>query len=129
MDVLYQINDIIAKNQSIMFVRIDPAIVHEQQLAIIENELKKLPSQRIEGITLEDSIYDVLKYIAEQNQNNVLVPYKKIMGKFKIAYSTAAKRLESLESKGLILTKRQGKLRTVFISDKGKTLLLKRQTT
>lgn len=127
-DALYQINEIVAKNRSIMFIRFDPTIVNENQMAIIENELNRLPSQKIEGITLEDSIYGMLRFIYEQNQNNALVPYKKVMSRFKIAYSTAAKRLEELENKGLIFTKRQGKLRTVYISEKGKNLLHKRET-
>jgi PAS domain S-box-containing protein len=127
-DALYQINETIAKNRSIMFIRLDPSVVNENQLAIIENESHKLPSQKIEGITLEDSVYDMLKFIYEQNQNNALVPYKKVMSRFKIAYSTAAKRLEELEKKGLIFTRRQGKLRTVYISEKGKNLLHKRET-
>jgi PAS domain S-box-containing protein len=126
-DALYQIDEIVAKNRSLMFIRFDPSIINENQMAIIENELHKLPSQKIEGITLEDSVYNMLKFIYEQNQNNALVPYKKVMSRFKIAYSTAAKRLEELENKGLIFTKRQGKLRTVYISEKGKTLLHKRE--
>jgi len=126
-DALYQINETVAKNHSLIFIRFDPSIINENQMSIIENELHKLPSQKIEGITLQDSVYDMLKFIYEQNQNNALVPYKKVMSRFKIAYSTAAKRLEELENKGLIFTKRQGKLRTVYISEKGKTLLHKRE--
>lgn len=127
-DSLYQINEIVAKNHSTMFVRFDPSTVGDTKMAIIENELNKLPSQKIEGIILEDSVYEMLKFIYEQNEKNALVPYKKVMSRFKIAYSTAAKRLERLENKGLIFTKRQGKLRTVYISEKGKTLLNKRET-
>jgi PAS domain S-box-containing protein len=127
LDALYQINEIVAKSHCLLFLRFDPAIVSEQQMAIIDNELDRVPSQKIEGIILEDSVYSMLKFIYEQNQNNALIPYKKVMAHFKIAYSTAAKRLEELESKGLIFTKRRGKLRTVYISDKGKTLLHKRE--
>jgi PAS domain S-box-containing protein len=123
---LYRINDLIAKNQSMLLLRVDPSLVEKNQMAIIENEVHVLPSQKIEGLIIEDDVYDVLRYIYEQNQNNALVSFKKIMARFKIAYSTAAKRLEILEEKGLIFTKRQGKLRTVFISEKGKTLLHKR---
>ncbi len=127
LDSLYQINEMMIKDRSILFLRIDPDLVDENQMAIIENEFQMLPSQKVEGIIIEDNLYDMLKYIYQQNEKNALVPYKKIMGKFSIAYSTAAKRLEELESKGLIFTKRQGKLRTVFVSDKGKTLLHKRE--
>ncbi len=127
-DELYQVNEIVAKSRSIMFVRFDPSIVNENQMAIIESEFHKLPSQKIEGISLDDSVYDILKFIYEQNQINSLIPYKKVMSRFKIVYSTAAKRLEELENKELIFSKKQGKLRTVYISEKGKTLLHKRHT-
>jgi PAS domain S-box-containing protein len=127
-ETIYRINDLMAKNKSILLLRFDPALVDAKQLAIIENELHLLPSQKIEGLIIEDDVYDALKYIYEQNQNNALVSFKKIMARFKIAYSTAAKRLEILEEKGLIFTKRQGKLRTVYISEKGKTFLHKRAT-
>lgn len=124
---LYQLNEIIIKNKSMMFVRFDPNVVDNYQMAVIENELHALPSQKIKGITLEDSVYEILKFIYQQNQNNALVPFKKVMSKFKISYSTAAKRLEGLEDKGLIFTRRQGKLRAIYISEKGKTLLHKRE--
>jgi PAS domain S-box-containing protein len=127
-ETLYRIHDAIAKNKALLFVRIDPNLVDKKQMAVIENELHLLPSQKIEGLIIEDDVYDALKYIFEQNQNNALVSFKKIMTRFKIAYSTAAKRLETLEEKELIYTKRQGKLRTVFISEKGRTLLRKRET-
>jgi len=125
-ETLYRITDLITKNKSILLLRVDPSLVEKNEMAIIENEVHVMPSQKIEGLIIEDDVYDALKYIFEQNQNNSLVSFKKIMARFKIAYSTAAKRLEILEEKGLIFTKRQGKLRTVFISEKGKTLLHKR---
>jgi len=128
MDVLYEINDHIAKNKCLLLLRIDPATIEKTQMALIENELQLLPSQKIEGLTIEDEVYDILRFIYEQNQNNAIVPIKKIMGQFKLAYSTVAKRLQVLETKGLIFTKKQGKSRTVTISDKGKTFLHKRQT-
>jgi PAS domain S-box-containing protein len=128
MDVLYEINDHIAKNKCLLLLRIDPATVATTQMALIENELQLLPSQKIEGLTIEDEVYDILRFIYEQNQNNAIVPIKKIMGRFKLAYSTVAKRLQALEAKGLIFTKKQGKSRTVTIADKGKTFLHKRQT-
>lgn len=126
-NMLYRVNEIIIKNKAMLFVRFDPAIFKDHQLAIMENELQALPSQRIKGITLEDSVYQILKFVYQQNQNNALVPFKKVMSKFKISYSTAAKRLENLEEQGLIFTRRQGKLRAVYISEKGKTLLHKRE--
>ncbi len=127
MNTLYDINDAVMKNKNLLLLRLDPATIQPTQMALIENEFQLLPSQKIEGLTLEDEVYDILKFINEQNQNNAVVPIKKVMGRFKLAYSTVAKRLQMLEAKGLIFTKKQGKLRTVTISDKGKTFLHKRQ--
>jgi PAS domain S-box-containing protein len=128
MDALYEINDLVVKNKCLMLIRIDPATIEKTQMAIIENELQLLPSQKIEGLTIEDEVYDILRFIYEQNQNNAIVPIKKIMSRFTLAYSTVAKRLEVLETKGLIFTKKQGKSRTVTISEKGKSFLHKRKT-
>ena len=128
LEMLYQVDEIILKNKSIMFLRIDPSTIDERQMAIIENELQMLPSQKVEGLVIQDEVYEILKFIFEQNQSNALVPMKKIISRFKISFSTAADRVETLEKKGLAFTKRQGKLRTVYVTEKGKTLLHKRQT-
>jgi predicted transcriptional regulator len=111
-----------------MFIRIDPSTVDNNKLAVFENELQNLPEQRVEDLIIEDYLYEKLKYIFEQNQINAIVSFKKIMNKFKISYVTAASRLDSLEKKGFIYTKKQGKLRAIFITDKGKSLLQKRKT-
>ena len=127
-DTLFSINDYVNQNNSIMFIRIDPSTVDNNQLAVFENELQNLPEQRVEDLIIEDYLYEKLKYIFEQNQINAIVSFKKIMNKFKISYVTAASRLDSLEKKGFIYTKKQGKLRAIFITDKGKSLLQKRKT-
>jgi len=127
-DALYQINDLIVKSQLIVVLRIDPSIVDNSQMAIFENEFQLLPSQRLEGLILDDVLYDMLKYVYEQNQSNSMVSFKKIIANSNVAYSTAAKRLDLLEEKGLIFLKKQGKYRTVYVTEKGKALLHKRQT-
>jgi predicted transcriptional regulator len=124
---LFQINDIIAYNKSMLFVHIDPSTIDSQQLAIFENELQVLPSQKIEGVIIEDETYNILKYVYEQNQLNAVVSFKKVMNHFKIAYVTTAKKIDKLEKSRLILTKKQGKLRTILVTEKGKSLLHKRQ--
>ena len=125
---LYDINDIVAINKAILFVRIDPSTIDSNQMALIENELLVLPSQKTDDIIIEDELYDILTYIYEQNQSNAVVYFKKLMNEFKIAYVTAASRLDNLEKRGLIYFKKQGKLKAIYISDKGKNLLHKRKT-
>ena len=127
-DTLYKINDIVLNSPLIVLLRIDPSIVDKTQMAIFENEFQLLPSQKLDGLILDDAIYDMLKYVYEQNQSNSMVSIKKIITKFNLAYSTAAKRLSFLEEKGLIFIKKQGKFQTVYTTEKAKALLHKRQT-
>lgn len=126
--LLYDVNDVAAKNKALLFVRIDPSTIDRHRMAFLENELLVLPNQQTEDLMITDEIYNILKYIYEQNQNNAIVSVKKIMGKFDITYVTAASRLDSLEARGLIYTKKQGKLRTIYIARKGKELIHKRKT-
>jgi PAS domain S-box-containing protein len=127
-DALYQINDLVLNSKLIVVLRIDPSIVDTNQMAIFENEFQLLPSQKLEGLILDDVLYDMLKYVYEQNQSNSMVTIKKIITKSNVAYSTAAKRLDLLEDKGLIFIKKQGKFQTVYATEKAKALLHKRQT-
>jgi predicted transcriptional regulator len=127
-DGLYQINDFVLKSQLIVVLRIDPSIVDNSQMAIFENEFQLLPSQKLDNLILDDVLYDMVKYVYEQNQSNSMVSIKKIITKSNVAYSTAAKRLDLLEEKGLIFIKKQGKFQTVYATEKGKALLHKRQT-
>ncbi len=127
-DAFYEINDFVLKSQMIVILRIDPSIVDQTQMAIFENEFQLLPSQRLEGLILDDDFFNTLKYVYEQNQSNSMVSIKKIVTKINVAYSTAAKRLILLEEKGLIFIKKQGKYRTVNVTEKGKALLHRRQT-
>ena len=57
-ETLFIVNDFIAQNNSILFIRIDPSTVDKNQMAVFENELQTLPEQRTEDlkhILLRDS--------------------------------------------------------------------------
>jgi predicted transcriptional regulator len=120
---LYKITNIIARNNGILLVRLNPSVVDSSQLALIREELKQIPSQKIHDIQIEDYLYNILTFIYEENQNNLVITYKKISKKFSISKVTTAKRLDILKEKGLILIKKHGKTKTIKISEKGKTLL------
>jgi PAS domain S-box-containing protein len=124
---LYKITNLVIKKKGLLFLRLNPSVISDNQLALIREELKQLPSQTIRDVQLEDYMYDVLGFINEQNQNNTIVTYKKISQKFSISKVTTAKRLDIIKDKGLILIKKQGKAKNIFISEKGKTLLNKKQ--
>lgn len=125
-EALYRINDIVLKNKSILLIHLNPSLLDKRQMTIIENELQPLPSKKIDDIEIEDELYDILRFIYEQNQNNLMVPFKKIRQRFSIAYSTTAIKLKALEDKDLIFIKKYGRFKTLHISEKGKALLSKK---
>ncbi len=124
---LYKINDIIALNNAILLLRLNPTIIDKRQLAIIEEEIKKLPSQRMENIKLEDELYDILTYVYKQDKRNILVSFQKVSREFSISKATTARRVGSLKEKDLIFIKKRGKAKTMHVSEKGKVLLHKRK--
>lgn len=124
---LYQINDIISKNNSILLLHLDPSIIDARQLAIIENELHLLPHQKIEHVQIDEGLFDILTFIYKQNQNNTLVSFTNIGNEFSIVRPTTAKRLRTLEDSGLIFIKKRGKSKTLYVTEKGRTLLNKRR--
>ncbi len=126
-NLLYDINDIIVDRRAMLFVRIDPATIHQQQMALIENELINLPGQKTDEIIITDDLFNLIKYIYRQNQNNTIVSVKKVMSEFDITYVTAASRIDTLEGKGLIYSKKQGKIRAIFVTNRGKKLIHKRE--
>jgi PAS domain S-box-containing protein len=123
---LYRLTTMISHSKAIMLVRLSPSIMTERQMALIEEELRPLPSQKIEHIQLEEKLYDILAFISGQNQHNILVTYKKIGQEFSITKVTTMKRIKTHEEKGLIFVQPRGRSKTVHITEKGKMLLNKR---
>ena len=127
MKSLYQINNIVSSSSSILLLHLNPSIVDARQLAIIEDELQRLPSQKIEDVQLDEELFEILKFIIQQNQLNTLVTFSQISQQFSIVRETVRKRLRTLENKELITINKQGRKKTLYASEKGKTLLHKRK--
>jgi len=126
MNVLYKINDIIARNNAILLLRLNPLILEKQQFMLIKEELKPLPSKRVEDIELEDTLFDILTFVYGQNKQNVLVSYQKISQEFSISKVTTGKRLSILKDKNLVSIKMKGRLKSVSLTGKGEALLNRR---
>ncbi len=123
---LYRINNIILKHKSILLIRIIPELLDKKQQTIIEQECQFLPSQKIEDIQIDDNLFSILNYVYTQSANNTVISYKKISSQFSIVRATTNKRLKILENLGLLYIKKQGRLKTLHLTEKGRTLLNKR---
>ena len=114
------------KHDSIFLLYLDHLILDERQLAILKKEFQPLPDQRVDNIVIGDELFDILTYINNLDQINNIVNINKLAKHFSIVGKTVTKRLRTLEKDGLIHTRKQGRLKLVYISEKGKTLLNKR---
>ncbi|MFE3845314.1 DUF835 domain-containing protein, partial [Thermoplasmatota archaeon] len=123
MKTLYKINDLIQKQDSILILRVNPSIINQSQIAILNEDFEKLPSQEISDIQISQEQYEILIHIQNEIDNNILVTYGNIGKTFSISKVTAKKRLDSLKNLGLIYSRKQGKSKILYITNKGKNLL------
>jgi predicted transcriptional regulator len=126
MQTIYQVSSIASRYNSIVLVRLNPSVVSSTELAILGEELESLPDQNIGQITIDKKLFDILRYVDQQNQSKSLVSYKNIGKTFSITKVTTAKRINTLAEKELITIKKRGRLKTIYITNKGKRLLQKR---
>jgi len=126
MQTIYQISSIASKYNSIVLIRLNPSVVSSTELAILGEELEKLPDQNVDHITIDKKLFDILRFVDEQNRGKSLVSYKHVSKTFSITKVTTAKRIAALAKKNLITIKKRGRLKTIYITDKGKRLLQRR---
>ena len=124
---LYKVNELVAAHQALFIVQADSVFFTEKQLALLSHELHLLPQPSVASLQIDESLIAILSYIYEQNQDNLLVSFKRIRSMFSIAYSTTAVKLKALESMGLVVVKKCGRSKAVFVSEKGKALLLNKK--
>jgi DNA-binding MarR family transcriptional regulator len=86
-----------------------------------------MPSERISDIILSDDLIEIIKYINNKNNLNINVTFGDIGKEFNISKVTVKKRIEYLISDELIYSKKIGKTKLLFLTEKGKKLILKRR--
>jgi PAS domain S-box-containing protein len=126
MQMVYTLSSIASKNEGIILIRLNPEVISSTELAILNEELKSLPEQSVENITIDNKLFDILQFVERQNTNKALVSFKNVSKKFSITKVTTAKRINSLEEKDLVTIKKRGRLKTIYVTDKGKRLLQRR---
>lgn len=127
-NLIYEIRETVAEENTMFFIHIDPLLLDEQQTAVLQHEIKILPKYHESSIIISDESADILQYVYEKNLKNSLVTIKDISKTFSIVYRTTSKRLDSLSKKGLIIIKKYGRSKEIHVTEKGKKLI-KKQTT
>ncbi|MBN2066457.1 MAG: PAS domain S-box protein [Candidatus Thermoplasmatota archaeon] len=121
---LYRINDVIRARQGIFLLHINKLLFAHEQYAYFMEEFRNLPSQEIQHIQLQDDAHGILSYIMEQNVKNSIVTQAKICTHQHVSKVTAQKRLHELLRDGLIISKKQGRINALYLTEKGRELLL-----
>jgi DNA-binding MarR family transcriptional regulator len=124
---LYNINELVIKYKALMFLCINPDIFNETQLEFIKMEFKELPSQSITEVSLDETQYEILKFINFENNQNALINYRDVGKRFNISKVTVKKRLDSLTNLGLIYSQKHGRSKYINITMKGKNILSHRE--
>jgi PAS domain S-box-containing protein len=124
---IYNINDVISRSPVNLFIRLNPLIFTDKELAAFKEECTLLPSQDIKQVAIEEPLHKILQYLYVNQQLNSVVTFKNIKDEFSIVDVTVQKRLYTLQEKNLIQIKRKGRTKIVTLSEKGRQLILKRQ--
>ncbi|MBU1941035.1 MAG: DUF835 domain-containing protein, partial [Candidatus Thermoplasmatota archaeon] len=126
-NMVYELRELTSLYHAIFLLKIDPVLFTNQQLAVLHHEIQSLPILYTDSILISQASYDILQFIYEKNQRNALVTIKDIAKKFSIVYRTASKRLDILKNMGLIVIKKYGRSRGVYVTEKAKILIKNRK--
>jgi len=114
--------------KGLFLLRVNRTLFSNEQFSFLHEEFSILPPQQKRDLYLEDMLYDLFIFIFKENENSSLVSHKTICDHFGIVKVTAHKRIESLLKKGLIISRKRGRSKFLYVTDKGKELLHQRKT-
>lgn len=123
---LYKVNSLISGYNTILLLHLNPDLLDGMHLSYLKQEFQMLPVKKVDTMKIDAALYDILVFVNEQNQQNILVSFQKIGNYFSISKVTTQKRVYELESKGLVGVKLMGRSKTVFVTRSGEILLHRR---
>lgn len=123
---LYHINDLVSQKKALLLLRVNKLLFNTEQYTYLQEEFNRLPSKELADVYLNDEIYNILQFIAVQNKKNTLVSQKGICSNFTITKVTAQKRIEKLLADGFIISKKQGRSKYLYATDRAFELFEKR---
>lgn len=107
-------------NKGILVAVSEGGMLGERELKLLKMECGMIKSK---GVDLPDEIYEVLRFIYSRNRNGERPSIKDVMNKFDITRNTAKKRIGHLVEKGLIKMIKDGRMKVMEVTDKGKEVM------
>lgn len=115
---IYALNDLVTMNNSVMLLHINPALLTNMQLSMIEQEVQKVPELGEKTPELTDDLQEIIDFIINQKSINKTVSFKEVTRKFNITKSTARRRINKLQALNLVNVRKNGRLKILSLVEK-----------
>ncbi len=120
MKLIYNINEDIMMNKAIFMLNVNPNTLSQQEISLLEQEFKDIPkSKKSEVYDITDDIHEILNYV----NNNERISFKNVSKQFSITKTTTRKRINKMETAGLVVVKKNGRNKIVKLTEMGRKLL------
>ncbi|AGK61029.1 PAS domain S-box [Archaeoglobus sulfaticallidus PM70-1] len=104
-------------SKGVVIFHIDPSLISESELKILKKECESIKQKEHD---LPGEVYQLMRHIYMENRVGNRPSIKELMEKFGLARNTIKKRLSYLASRGLIKIEKEGRIKIVELTDKGK---------
>ncbi len=115
---IQNLRDIAYLTGSIIIFSLDPGTVSKKQLLLLSKECNDIEPTR--EITMNDKLYEVLRYVYRQNIIGLKPYYMHIRKELGISKPTISKRVYALTTMGLVREEKKGRSKIVELTDKGR---------
>ena len=121
LNFVQHLNEIFYTRRGILIISLDPDTLTPQELSLLEKETTRLEVKREEKLTAD--LMDLLEFVHSRNRVGDSPSYKQIGDEFRISRTTTRKRIRDLIDKALMIERKSGRFKYLFLTEKGKDLI------
>jgi|GEM_PF-2324719 len=118
---IQSLNDKIASSNCTLLLSLNPFVLDNRQLELLEQEFINLFEFK-EVKMLPEHLHNLLEYIYRQNITRKPVAFKNISEKFSISKTTTGQRIHELEQKGLVEVRKEGRYKMLIVTEDGRKI-------
>jgi PAS domain S-box-containing protein len=122
MKFIYKVNDLIRVSKCICIYHVVSDCFDKKELTYIKDECILYPSES-SSVSLDKKLFDILTFIIENNDLQIIVHFSHISKKFRLSRKTTKKYLDNLQQNGLIKIKKVGREKQIISTSLGKAML------
>ncbi len=123
LSLVQRLRDLAYLGGHVLILSVDPVTFNKRELRLLDKEAKEIETAHPDG--LSEELLDLLKYVYRQNALGVKPSHTDVCKNLGISKPTAQKRINLLNSAGLIMEFTHGRRKNVEVMERGRSLLLK----